>query len=379
LTLYGLRATINKTPPSVIRPVYPAAPATCFETKVPRMAWKPRLPHCRFWLVCAGLVLAGCQEQEPIREYTVAKEPPPRLLAVMAPREDSTWFFKLMGPADEVGKHVQAFDDFVNSVHFTGRANAPIEWKVPKEWDEEHSEQKAYAVLRFAGEGMPLGIAVTHLGGKAGGLHANVDRWRVQQLGLEPIGDDELKQLDGNIKVDGKPATRVDFVASGLGKGRRSVAPRPRVAEGPSFTFSKPDDWEKMPADARGFVKREAVFQIKRKGLAAQATVVRAGGDSRQNVNRWRNELGLAPVTEAELAKELRSLDTLSGRADYVELTGRDGDGERMTLGAWLTHGGQTWFITMKGPAELIRQQKPAFEAFVKSFRLGGGAGVAHE
>jgi hypothetical protein len=369
-------------PPSVIQPVYPAASETRLETKVPHMAWKPILPHRVFWLFCSGVVLAGCQEQEQIREYTAPKDPPLRLLAVMVPREDSTWFFKIMGPADEVGKHAQAFDDFVRSIHFTGRANAPIEWKVPQGWDEEHSEPKAYAVLRFAGEGMPLGISVTHFGGKAGGLRANVDRWRVQQLGLEPIADDELKKLDGNIQVDGKPATRVDFVGSRPGKGRRSVAPRPRVAVARSFTFTKPDDWTEMPADAPGGVAREAVFTIERDGRGAQVTVVRLAGDgggALANVNIWRQQLGLAAVTEDQLRKELRSLDSASGQASFLELLGPEGVQRRSVLAAWITHGGQTWFITMKGPAELLRQQRSAFEAFVKSFRLGGGPGAAHE
>ena len=197
------------------------------------MAWKPFVPNC-FWIACAGLLLAGCQEQEQIHEYTVPKEPPPRLLAVMVPRANVTWFFKLMGPAPEVAKHVQAFDAFVASVRFPDPGKGSIVWTVPDDWDEEHSDERFYAVLRFAGNGVPLPITVTPLGGpQARNVRANLDRWRVNQLGLDKISDAELKKLDGNIRVDGVKATRVDFTGLGSGKGRRRIAvapPAPRAA-----------------------------------------------------------------------------------------------------------------------------------------------------
>ncbi len=378
LTLYDLCATINEVRPSVLRPKNPAASGPRLETKVPRMTCKPSLARRGFWIVCAALVVSGCQEQEQIREYSVPKEPPVRLLAVMAPREESTWFFKLMGPAPEVGKHLQAFDQFVASVHFTKQANPPIEWKVSDGWNEEHSDERFYAVLRFAGEGMPLALTVTRLGPRAGDVRANIDRWRVKQLGLEEISDADLKKLDGNIQVDGRKATRVDFT----GRRSRLSAKAQAAPHRRSFTFRKPDGWEELPAGTVAGFAREAVFRIEQGGRSAQTTVVRLAGDgggALANVNRWRRELGLDPIMEDHLRKDLRSLGAASGQANYIELIGRDRDEERATLGAWLAHGGQTWFITMKGPADVVRQQRPAFEAFVQSFRFEGGAGDAHE
>ena len=346
------------------------------------MAWKPFVPNC-FWIACAGLLLAGCQEQEQIHEYTVPKEPPPRLLAVMVPRTNVTWFFKLMGPAPEVAKHVQAFDAFVASVRFPDPGKGSIVWTVPNDWDEEHSDERFYAVLRFAGNGVPLPITVTPLGGpQARNVRANLDRWRVNQLGLDKISDAELKKLDGNIRVDGVKATRVDFTGLGSGKGRRRIAVAPPAPARRSFTFTKPDDWEEVPAEAVAGIRREAVFRVGSGKSTAKTTVLRLNGDgggALANVNRWREELALAPAKEEQLRQDIRSLDTASGRANYVELTGRDRDGERATLGAWIAHGGHTWFITMKGPADVVRSRKPAFEAFVKSFRFDNEAGVAHE
>ena len=45
---------------------------------------------------------------------------PPRMLGVMLPRGEQTWFFKINGPADVVEKQKSAFEAFVKSVRFEG-------------------------------------------------------------------------------------------------------------------------------------------------------------------------------------------------------------------------------------------------------------------
>src|SRR5947209_8383871 len=62
----------------------------------------------------------------PALQWTVpAGGPPPqRILAAVLPRDDRTWFFKLMGPADVVAAQKPAFDAFVHSLHFEA-ADAP--------------------------------------------------------------------------------------------------------------------------------------------------------------------------------------------------------------------------------------------------------------
>jgi hypothetical protein len=47
-----------------------------------------------------------------------------RILAVTAERAGQTWFFKLMGPAELVARHKEAFESFVQSVQFSGGQDA---------------------------------------------------------------------------------------------------------------------------------------------------------------------------------------------------------------------------------------------------------------
>jgi hypothetical protein len=175
----------------------------------------------------------------------------------------------------------------------------------------------------------------------------------------------------------------VDFIGPSKGGLRRSLSvPKAPPPPGRPFAFIKPNEWEEQPADAVAGIRRDAVFRVGQGERSALTTVLRLGGDgggSLQNVNRWRRELGLEPTTEDQLRRDLRSLDTASGPMAYIELTGHVRNEDRFTLGAWIAHGGQTWFITMKGPADLVRAQKSAFESFIQSFRFEGRAGDAHE
>ena len=92
------------------------------------------------------------------------------------------------------------------------------------------------------------------------------------------------------------------------------------------------------------------------------------GGGLLPNVNRWRKQLGLAPVTDADLAN-LPTLDASGGKATLIELSGTDArTGKPATLvGVVLPLGGQTWFYKLMGDATVVAQQKDALIQFVQS------------
>ncbi|HTU91606.1 MAG TPA: hypothetical protein VMF69_16100 [Gemmataceae bacterium] len=349
------------------------------------MAWKPTLAPRGFWLLCAILAMAGCQEQEQIRSYDVPKEPGisavprerQRLLAVMVPRPKHVWFFKLMGTEQAVADVAPAFDRFLDSVRFTDEEREPIQWTLPDGWKQTPGVGELYARLHKENDGAAPEITISQFPPKAGEPRPNIDRWR-GQLGLGPIDEDELNKLVGNVKVDGVRGTRVDFVVGG--KKRGGAAP---FAVGRPFRYTKPDDWEERPPDMPQGVPRLAVFVVRDGQQRAEVSVVPLagrGGGALANVNRWRRQLGLKPIgDDTQLQKELHQLDVADAKAHYVDLIGRNEAGPQRLLSAWIIHGGQTWFIKMMGSPELVGKQQAAFEAFVQSMRFTDGQGAAHE
>ena len=96
------------------------------------------------------------------------------------------------------------------------------------------------------------------------------------------------------------------------------------------------------------------------------------------NVNRWRDQLGLPELDEAQLMDALKKVKVGSADGLAVDFTGPGkppGKGQRRILGVVVSRQGLTWFIKMDGPADLVGDQKAAFDKFLGSVKFDGGNG----
>jgi hypothetical protein len=98
--------------------------------------------------------------------------------------------------------------------------------------------------------------------------------------------------------------------------------------------------------------------------LAITAFPGDVGGDL-ANVNRWRGQLQLPPISEADLPAAFSPLTANGLALKVVDLAG---GGQRM-LGAIVPHGGATWFFKLSGPEVVVAQAKPAYLEFLQSVR----------
>ncbi len=353
-----------------------SAPPTA-PPQTPRYVLLPRLALA----LLAGLALLGCNRDEEIRHYRAARveTPPTRLLVAMIPAGDKVWFFKLTGPAPEVAEHQAEFEQLVRSAQFPDKGEPPVTWTVPAGWQQKtSSERLRYATFRVGKTGLEL--IVTHLGREAGEVLPNVNRWR-GQLGLGPITEGELAPLKHEFQANGHTVTLIDMAA----KPDESAAPPPslppmmasRPAAAGALGYDTPPGWEKIPATGM----RVAAFKINDGSRSAEVTVIPLSGQAgglRDNVNRWRQQIGLGPITDEQLRKEAKPIQSADASGFTVDLLGPEsaGDKRQRTLGAILLHGGQSWFIKLQGPFDLVGKQQDAFEKFVRSIRFGAGEGA---
>ena len=87
------------------------------------------------------------------------------------------------------------------------------------------------------------------------------------------------------------------------------------------------------------------------------------------NVNRWRGQLGLNALEQAELDKQVSAFSASGSQASLVDFTGtnaRTGKPTRL-VGVVLPSGGQTWFYKLMGDESVVSQQKEAFIQFIQS------------
>ena len=95
-------------------------------------------------------------------------------------------------------------------------------------------------------------------------------------------------------------------------------------------------------------------------------------GSDEANVNRWRGQVGLPPVTPEELKKSAENVEAGGQPAQLYDIAGQNpasGESARI-LGVIQHRDDAVWFFKMTGDADLVEQQKPAFIAFLKSVKF---------
>ncbi len=93
------------------------------------------------------------------------------------------------------------------------------------------------------------------------------------------------------------------------------------------------------------------------------------GGGVAANVNRWRGQLGLGQLLDADLAKSMNAIDAGTGKAILTEMSGTDArTGQKAKLvAAIVPQSGRTWFYKLMGSETVVGQQKDAFTKFVQT------------
>jgi hypothetical protein len=85
-----------------------------------------------------------------------------------------------------------------------------------------------------------------------------------------------------------------------------------------------------------------------------------------ENVNRWRGQIGLGPLTAEQYAQSKQSIEFAGVPADYLQIDGA----QESILGVIARRGNMTWFAKLQGSTELARRERGRFEDFVRSVRF---------
>ncbi|MDB6023012.1 MAG: hypothetical protein JWQ04_2869 [Pedosphaera sp.] len=135
-----------------------------------------------------------------------------------------------------------------------------------------------------------------------------------------------------------------------------------------------PAGWKEVPPTQMLLAK----FVISSKDGEADVTVSSFPGNvggPLPNINRWRGQIGLAPVSAGELDKAFTPLDVTGGKAMLVDVNGknpRTGKESRL-IGIIWPRDGQTWFYKLMGDSAVAGREKDAFLKFIQSVRYPNG------
>ncbi len=149
----------------------------------------------------------------------------------------------------------------------------------------------------------------------------------------------------------------------------------PDGAAPPAVNWTAPAGWAEQPPS--GFRKGSYIVTGS-DGKKADVSVIsfpEAAGGLLANVNRWRDQLKLAPITDVVQAGT--PIEVAGRDMFFVELVSEqplspDGSKSRI-LGGIFPAGAETWFFKMIGPDALVASQREAFKQFLKSVHPSEG------
>ncbi len=345
-------------------------------------------------LLGMALLLGACK-REDVRAYRVPKEPAPKNTPMGG-----------MGSAPALSPSPGA---------------GAVTWTVPDGWKQvENTQQMRVATFR-AGADAGLEVSLAAFPGDVGGMLANVNRWR-GQMGLAAATEADLPGMlrsttVGNVKVslirisgsdgkemlgaivdpgDGKtwflkatgtgdsltkiePAFEAMAKSIRIGTGTPPMSGQVPVGGVPPTTppggappgagtvearlaaWTAPAEWNRE-ADSSGIAA--AVFSAEGQTRITATTLFGDGGGTLANVNRWRDQMGLAPLPALDA-----SVAGLAGAGARVDLA--DAGQTRRMIAVIVPSGTSTWFFKLTGPVAGVEAQKDRFDAFVRAVGLG--------
>jgi hypothetical protein len=146
------------------------------------------------------------------------------------------------------------------------------------------------------------------------------------------------------------------------------LAPAAAADAGP-IPWQVPAGWERVPGE-----RQMRVATFRRAGGEANEEIIVSQfpgevGGVLANVNRWRAQVGLGPITEDQLAKETRPFDNRKLKGHLMRLRGE----KQHMLAAIISEpaAGRTWFVKAVATPTAADALEADVFAFAQSFGTG--------
>lgn len=357
--------------------------------------------HLLIGLTLTALLTGGCGQDE-IRQYSTPKNAPK---AVQELAEESM--------EARVAEKVE-------------KTQKPeMLWDLPQGWTREAGKKSMRVATLLVGEGEEkVEVVVSQLPSPVGTLMGNVNRWR-GQVGAKALNEEEftalardkesgfvsalgirpdprlqgyLFDIRGETGAEGAEAKRmlVALMVDGfertwfikttntserlqgrLDDFRKLVSSFRLDGEVPMMdtapvdapmTWKTPEGWTEGPAGS-GMIT--VAFTVGEGDSEVRTTIMALGGDGGgvlPNVNRWRNQVGLDPLSKLA-DQESRTLKVDGNDTVIYDLIAPEGDDAtrmRIVVGMLVTPA-RTWYFKMMGASALVGDNIKSFDALLES------------
>lgn len=200
---------------------------------------------------------------------------------------------------------------------------------------------------------------------------AKVASYRVPKEKVEalPPGMAAASTNAGTAPNPGSPApVNAGGPAAPMAGGSDMASTAVPTANGSDLTWAAPADWKAKPPGAM----RKGSFAVSGAGGDADLSITAFPGDvggELANVNRWRGQIELPPLSEGDLAGATTRLDQNGLSFVLVDFVSPSTNKPARIVGAIVPVNGATWFFKLMGPDATVAAAKPAFLTFLAGVR----------
>ena len=167
---------------------------------------------------------------------------------------------------------------------------------------------------------------------------------------------------------------QAEVQARAVSIGAPMADPKVAVALSNDLTWIAPSRWVAKPA---GGMRKGSYTVNGAGGVTADVAITAFPGDvggEVANLNRWRGQIKLPPLTAAAAATAITRLEVNGLKIAFVDLVNPAAAVPNSLLGAMVPVGGNTWFFKMLGPDALVARERPAVIALLQTVTIAAQA-----
>lgn len=132
----------------------------------------------------------------------------------------------------------------------------------------------------------------------------------------------------------------------------------------PQLKWEVQEGWKSIPATSMRYASFAVTGKNGETGDLSISTFPGAAGGDLQNVNRWRGQVGLEPVSD--IKSLVVPITSKSGEILTVDMNGP----KARILAGWILKNGNTWFFKLIGPDAVTAGEKEKFTKFLQSIEF---------
>lgn len=360
-------------------------------------------------LLVALLVLSGCGPADRIEQRVLSfdqtgiPEPvrlPPmakatgaavrsRMVTAIATLPAATWFFKAVGPVDDLTTALPDLQKFLQGVRFDD--NGQPQFTVPASWKSAPARPGRFKTFLFGAAEQPsIELAISELGPNQD-LPSNVNRWR-GQLALPPLEDEAARTSLDTLACEGGEFLLFDEVGLYQGgmapaagsdpsapPGNNLPTATPTGKSGPAgeasapaatiepLEYTIPPGWNRLANAMFAKIRLERADGTRKAAISVS--------EMNPELNSWQSALG-SWLAELELSG--LDPDQVEPFVSEVSVDGQLGkqirllmpDAAKGIIATRVERAGKAWFVKLSGDKSLVEESVGDLNAFLQSIRF---------